>query len=176
MLLDSFNRARFNKVFFRNYKGLLISDMEIWAQEAAVGYWRKQLYADAIMQLEHHHAQGHYVILLSGGVEPTLMPLARLLSVHVIAGAQLETMGTKFTGDLKNGALSGEAKASAVRRLSVELGLDLSTCYAYADSYADQEFLGSVGNPTVVNPDRRLRREAKTNGWPIRKWKDHCPP
>ena len=176
MLLDSLNRARFNKVFFRNYKGFLISDMERWAQEAADGYWRRQLYTDAVVQLEHHRAKGHCIVLMSGGVEPTLVPLARLLSVHVIAGAQLETVGTQFTGELRNGALSGEAKAAAVRSLSVELGLDLSTCYAYADSYADQDFLDSVGNPTAVNPDRRLRKAAKVHGWPVRNWKDHCPP
>ena len=35
------------------------------------------------------------------------------------------------------------------------------------DSITDLPMLAAVGHPTAVNPDRALRREATTAGWPI---------
>ncbi len=40
-------------------------------------------------------------------------------------------------------------------------------CYAYSDSITDLPMLEAVGHPTVVNPDRALRKEAAARGWPV---------
>jgi phosphoserine phosphatase len=32
---------------------------------------------------------------------------------------------------------------------------------------SDLPLLTAAGRPVAVNPDRRLRREANTNGWPV---------
>ena len=150
-----------------------MADMESWAKDTGEEFWREKLFAEAVARLEHHRSQGHHLILMSGGVEPALRPLARLLSVELLACARLETEGALFTGKLVEGPMSGEAKAQAVQRIGANLGLDLQQCYAYADSYSDREFLEVVGYPTAVNPDRRLRRLARARGWPIRRWKSH---
>ncbi len=39
-------------------------------------------------------------------------------------------------------------------------GYALEHCYAYSDSITDLPMLEAVGHPTVVNPDRALRKEA----------------
>ena len=46
-------------------------------------------------------------------------------------------------------------------------GLDLAQCYAYSDSASDLPMLQAVGHPVAVNPDARLARHARANGWPI---------
>ena len=46
-------------------------------------------------------------------------------------------------------------------------GYRLADCRAYSDSITDLPLLEAVGHPTVVNPDRALRREAVQRGWPI---------
>ena len=46
-------------------------------------------------------------------------------------------------------------------------GLDLSQCYAYSDSASDLPMLRAVGHPVAVNPDGKLERHARANGWPI---------
>ena len=46
-------------------------------------------------------------------------------------------------------------------------GLDLGQCYAYSDSASDLPMLQAVGHPVAVNPDARLARHARSNGWPI---------
>jgi phosphoserine phosphatase len=55
-----------------------------------------------------------------------------------------------------------------VARLWVELGTaDLSGATAYSDSVSDMPLLTAAGRPVAVNPDRRLRRQARSNGWPV---------
>ena len=41
----------------------------------------------------------------------------------------------------------------------------------YTDSYTDLPMLERVGNRVVVNPDPRLRRTARTRGWPVEDWR-----
>ena len=64
-------------------------------------------------------------------------------------------------------ALHHHAKARAVRELAAEKGFDLAECTAYSDSASDLPFLGLVGHPVAVNPDRELRRVAADRGWPV---------
>ena len=168
--LDSLDRARFNEAFFRNYRGVETRELESWANGAAQNFWKRRLFPAALERLEHHRAQGHRIILASGGVEPTLRPLAQLVSAEALVCARLEQRGSYYTGRLVAGPTSGLAKAEAVRKLADELGLDLTQCYAYADSFSDRDFLACVGHPTAVNADRRLRRLARERGWPVLEW------
>jgi phosphoserine phosphatase len=61
----------------------------------------------------------------------------------------------------------GQGKVEAIRALAEREGYALEHCYAYSDSVTDIPMLEEVGHPTVVNPDRALRREALTRGWPV---------
>jgi phosphoserine phosphatase len=91
--------------------------------------------------------------------------------VDALIAAQPEVEDTRLTGRLIDGPLSGKRKADAMHQAGDSLGIDLEQSYAYADSYADREFLECVGHPVAVNPDRRLRRVAQRRGWSIRNWR-----
>ena len=169
-LLDNINRDRFCEVFYRKYAQVAEADLERWAAGSAERYWSPRLFPSAIQQLEEHRALGHRIILISGGIEPMVKPLAEVLRVDAIVGAKPEVEGRQLTGRLVNGALNGIKKAEAARHISALLGVDLKSSYAYGDSYADTELLECVGNPVAVNPDRRLRKLARSRGWPIHKW------
>ncbi len=52
-------------------------------------------------------------------------------------------------------------------QLAAREGYALEHCYAYSDSVTDLPMLEAVGHPTVVNPDRALRKEAAARGWPV---------
>ncbi len=60
----------------------------------------------------------------------------------------------------------GQAKADHVSTLSAERGYRLGECFAYSDSLTDLPLLELVGYPYVVNPDRALRRVARSRAWP----------
>jgi hypothetical protein len=61
----------------------------------------------------------------------------------------------------------GEGKVEAIQELAAREGYSLEHCYAYSDSITDLPMLEAVGHPTVVNPDRALRKEAVGRDWPI---------
>ena len=64
----------------------------------------------------------------------------------------------------------GSNKAARVREWAEAHGVSLSSCAFYSDSFADRTLLSEVGFPVCVNPDRRLRKLAALNGWPIQDW------
>ena len=169
-VLDTFSRERFNEVFYHSYAAVRLSDLETWAAEAGRQFWDRRLFPGALRQLDDHRAQGHRIVLVSGGLEPVLRPLAQMLTPDALVAAQPELQDSRLTGRLINGPLSGNKKAQAAREAGDALGVDMERSYAYADSYSDRELLESVGHPVAVNPDRRLRRLARRLGWPIHVW------
>ena len=171
-LLDSLNRNLFCTVFYRKYAGVDRAALEAWAERDVARYWRDRLYPQALRKLEEHRERGHRIGIVSGSLEPVLVPLAETLGTDILLATETEMDGGRMTGRLVDGPLNGERKATALRRLSDSMGIDLERCYAYGDSYADKQFLESVGNPVAVNPDRRLRKIAETRGWPIRHWRE----
>src|SRR5262249_55811890 len=88
-----------------------------------------------------------------------------------VRATRLEESSGRLTGRIVGEAMLGEAKARAIRAMAQETQLDLSQCYAYGDSDKDETMLACVGNPTVVNPSRKLARIAKKNEWPTLYWK-----
>ena len=72
----------------------------------------------------------------------------------------------RYVGRLAGTVLQGEAKARAVEAHAAAAGIDLGASVAYTDSINDMPLLELVGRAEVVNPDRRLRREARRRGWP----------
>jgi hypothetical protein len=61
----------------------------------------------------------------------------------------------------------GPEKAVRVRELAESRGVDLARSYAFSDSVNDLPLLELVGNPVAMNPDRRLRAEARRRGWQV---------
>ena len=72
----------------------------------------------------------------------------------------------KYTGEVAFYCY-GEGKVQAIRELAAREGYPLEHCYAYSDSITDLPMLEAVGHPSVVNPDRGLRKEAIERGWPV---------
>ncbi|PZC46672.1 MAG: Phosphoserine phosphatase [Chloroflexi bacterium] len=173
--LDTRSRTRFLQTFLRNYTGTSAGALQTWAEAAVHGYWNRKLFAAARASIQDHRDQGHYVVILSGGLRDTLEPIAKHLGVdHLLATRMASTYG-RYSGRLINMPLSDSAKAHASRALAEELGLDLSASYAYADSFSDRALLESVGHPVAVNPDRQLEALASDRRWPVQAWKHEAP-
>jgi len=170
-ILDTFSRERFCQVFYRSYAEVSVSGLDAWAAEAGREFWNPRLFPDALRQIDDHRAKGHRIVLVSGGIEPVLKPLAEMLAPDVLVAARPEVVDSRLTGRLVDGPLSGEKKAIAAREIAETLGVDMQRSYAYADSYADRQILECVGNPVAVNPDRRLRKMAQSRGWQTRSWR-----
>jgi hypothetical protein len=72
-----------------------------------------------------------------------------------------------YTGELDGPFCYGPGKVEAMLEIARWEGLDLGQCYAYSDSHSDLPMLSAVGHPVAVNPDGKLERHARVNGWPV---------
>jgi HAD superfamily hydrolase (TIGR01490 family) len=124
------------------------------------------VYAEALELIQTHHAAGRTVVIVSSSGSEVVTPIARMLGAdESIATTMVEEDG-KYTGQIEFYAY-GPHKAEAITALAEQRGWDLAHCFAYSDSITDLPMLSAVGHPTAVNPDRGLRKEATTRGWPV---------
>ncbi len=119
----------------------------------------------ARLLLEHHRAAGDFCVLLSASPQELIEALGASLGVHRAVGTKAAIEHGRLTGGLEGPLCYGEGKLA---RLREALGpVDLGHAWAYADSASDLPLLRACGHPVAVNPDRRLRREARARRWPI---------
>jgi phosphoserine phosphatase len=97
--------------------------------------------------------------------------VARRLGLTGALGTVSEIENGIYTGRLVGEPLHGPAKAEAVRALAGAENLDLSLCAAYSDSANDIPILSLVGHPYAINPDSRLRKHARAEGWRLRDYR-----
>ena len=130
-------------------------------------------FPDALAEMAAHRDAGRRLVLVSGGLDVVLAPLARALGAELLA-QRLVTEGDRVTGRHLSYAVLGEPlapmnqserKAAALRRHAEATGLDLAASFGYGDSVNDVAMLEAVGTAIAVNPDRGLTRIADERGW-----------
>lgn len=124
------------------------------------------VYAEATDLIAEHHASGDEVVVLSASGTEVVEPIAAMIGADSAVATRMGIADGRYTGQVEYYCY-GEEKAEAARRIAKERGYDLADCRAYSDSITDLPLLEVVGHPTVVNPDRALRREAIRRGWPV---------
>jgi HAD superfamily hydrolase (TIGR01490 family) len=124
------------------------------------------VYAEATELISEHRANGDEVVVLSASGLEVVEPIALLVGADCCQATRMRVENGRYTGDIEYYCY-GEAKAAAARDIAAERGYRLADCRAYSDSITDLPLLEAVGHPTVVNPDRSLRRLAAERGWPV---------
>lgn len=133
------------------------------------------VYAEAQELLAEHRALGHDLVIVSASGEELVAPIARMLGVDHYAGTRMNRdENGRYGGEIEF-YCQGPGKAEAIRGFADRYGYDLDASYAYSDSSTDLPMLELVGHPTVINPDRALRREALERGWPILTFSNPTP-
>ena len=120
--------------------------------------------------VRHHQDQGHVVALLSGSSPYGALPLGKALEIEHVLCTQLEVADGQFTGRVTPPICYGAGKVHWARDFAARHDVDLERSYFYTDSHTDLPMLLAVGEPRVVNPDRRLAREAAKRGWAIQRF------
>ena len=124
------------------------------------------VFAEAADLIAAHKLCGRDVVVVSASGEEIVAPIARALGATHAMATRMVVEDGKYTGEVAFYCY-GEGKAQAIRELAAREGYPLEHCYAYSDSITDLPMLEAVGHPSVVNPDRGLRREATDRGWPV---------
>ncbi|MSQ11586.1 MAG: HAD-IB family hydrolase [Dehalococcoidia bacterium] len=174
LLLDLYDRRLFNTRFSRNYRGIRLDDVKAWQQGAGERFWRRSLFTDAVTRIKAHKAQGHLVVIVSGGLSLMLEPLAGYLEADALYAAHMDTADGLLTGLLTGVIPVHKGKVASLQAAAVELHIALDQSHAYADHSSDRPFLEAAGHPVVVNASRGLRRLAQHRNWPTLRWRTHA--
>lgn len=150
-------------------EGLSVDLMREIASEAWDPALKPLVYREALDLASFHTARGEPVFIASAALQEVVEEVSNRLGFAGAIGSRAESRDGVYTGRLEC-RLYGQAKADALVDLAATEGLDLSTSTAYSDSHSDVPFLGAVGHPVAVNPDRELRRTAEERGWRVERF------
>ncbi len=132
------------------------------------------VFAEAAELIADHKLCGRDVVVVSASGEEIVAPIARAVGATHAMATRMVVEDGRYTGEVEFYCF-GEGKAAAIRELAAHEGYALEHCYAYSDSITDLAMLETVGHPTVVNPDRGLRKEAAARGWPVQTFSRPVP-
>ncbi|VBA33216.1 putative phosphatase [Mycobacterium pseudokansasii] len=124
------------------------------------------VFAEAADLIAAHKLCGRAVVVVSASGEEIVAPIARALGATHAMATRMVVQDGKYTGEVAFYCY-GEGKVQAIRELASREGYPLEHCYAYSDSITDLPMLEAVGHPSVVNPDRGLRKLAIERGWQV---------
>jgi HAD superfamily hydrolase (TIGR01490 family) len=152
-------------------KGHRVEELMSIGEEIYDEYMAGKIWPGTRALAQAHLDAGQRVWLVTAAPVETATIIARRLGLTGALGTVAESVGGVYTGRLVGEPLHGPAKAEAVRALACAEDLDLSRCAAYSDSANDIPILSLVGHPYAINPDSRLRKHARAQGWRLRDYR-----
>jgi HAD superfamily hydrolase (TIGR01490 family) len=164
---DKLSRKYFNEVFYKLYKGQSEDRLVVLAEEMFEDKIKPTIYPGTKDLIEESRRAGCRQVMVSGGLDFVMKPLADHLGFDDVIANRLEFVDGYATGGLQKPFVGGANKAVIIREYAKKHDLDLTQCWAYSDSYSDMTMLAVVGHPTAVNPDWRLRAIARSYDWPV---------
>ena len=167
LIADKLSRKIFNQLFYGYYAGEPEDRLIVLAEELFEDTIKPSIYPRARDLIDESRRAGCRQVLVSGGLDFTVRPLARYLGVDDFIANTLEFENGYATGHLGKPFVAGATKAVIMRDYAAKHDIDLTHSYAYSDSYSDYPMLAVVGHPTAVNPDWRLRATARSYDWPV---------
>lgn len=168
LTLDKISRTRFVRKIYQEYKGVNVAEFLRWNKRSFPKLTQKKIRKGALEAVKMHKKAGNRIILVSGGVEERIAPLAQFLEVDDFLATKLVQQEGHYTGEIQGNPLVDEEKVGRVKQYAMQEGIDLSLSWAYADSRSDIPFLELVGNPVAVS--KELAGVAQSRHWRIEIW------
>ena len=136
----------------------------------------RQLYrAGARQALDQHRSRGDACVLLTASSLYLSELVSNELRLDGVLCNRFQVREGLHTGEVEGELCFGTGKLRYAEAYAQRSGVSLAACTFYTDSYSDLPVLERVGTPVLVNPDRRLRREARARGWKVVEWGGPAP-
>ncbi len=153
-------------VFMKNIKGVDYKEFAEISKKVAEANQNKvyRYTRDLIKKLKR---RGYFLLAISQSPKGILDEFCKHLGFNKIYGRFYE-LGPldRFTGEIAHLNLIGN-KANIVKRAVAKENLTLKNSYAVGDTEGDISMLELVDNPICFNPNAKLYRYAKLNGWKV---------
>jgi HAD superfamily hydrolase (TIGR01490 family) len=148
-------------------KGLRESEIKLLCEEIYHTGIKQTIRPEILDSFEMHRSKGAAVVLLSSATEPICEPVAHHLELDALICTHLETLDGAFTGRTRGKLVYGAEKKHRMLTFCHEHESDAAKAWYYGDSHTDRHVMEAVGNPVAVSPDRRLKKIAIRQNWPI---------
>lgn len=133
-----------------------------------------RLYRGAREKILEHKSSGHRTVIATAAGEYVAERVRAQLGADDVIATPIPIDGERVTGESDGPTAFKEQKLEMAVDYCAERGIKLDDCYFYSDSSSDLPLLEAVGNPVAVNPQRKLKRIAKSRGWPVLRFKEHA--
>jgi len=153
-----------------DYRGVATKDLERRTADFYADVVKETIRPDACSAIEHHRTLGHRCVILTTSSQFLARLVAAELKFDGYLCTTLESLDGVLTGAPKGLLCYGDGKRSYLEADLARCGQDRRNAYFYTDSYSDLPAVEAVGYPRIVTPDRRLRKRAQEQGWPILDW------
>ncbi|MFK8049483.1 MAG: HAD-IB family hydrolase [Halioglobus sp.] len=135
---------------------------------------QKKLYAEAQELVDTHRQLGHQLVIVSSATRYQIEPVAEALGIEDILCTELEVNEGKLTGVIKGEACWAEGKFNAADTWCKSHKIKLGNAWFYTDALEDLPLLEAVGHPVAVNPSKDLELHARSQDWPICKFRSRA--
>jgi len=126
----------------------------------------------AFALMRQYQARGDLLVLSTATSRFLVEETAQVLGFEHLLATELESDAEgRFTGKTQDVLNMREGKVTRLKSWLAEHGWAAAPTLAkssfHSDSINDLPLLLAVGQPVVVDPDKRLEAEASTRGWPV---------
>jgi HAD superfamily hydrolase (TIGR01490 family) len=149
-----------------NLRGVPVRELQRLGPDILTGLLPK-VYPQMLRLAWEHQDAGRRIYIGTAASQEIAELLADVLLFDGAIGARYESAEGVYTGRPGGPFTYRDGKAEAIRELAAAEGIALAASWAYSDSESDLPMLRAVGHPVAVNPDVRLARVAREEGWEV---------
>src|SRR5207237_293883 len=118
-------------------RGLRVEELRRWHREAFAATLGTRIFPAARECVREHRRRGHRLVLITGGLDVVMQPLADFLGADDLIAMRLEEHAGVCTGRLCGPPVAGAQKAQLLRGYAQMHGVALAASFAYGDSVSD---------------------------------------
>ena len=144
-----------------------MSELEQYRAEFVASIVEPFIRPAALELLAMHRSQGDFPMVITSTNEFVARPIVDRIGIRTLIAPVPEVRDNRFTGNISGVPSFGEGKVTRLDEWLQETGETMTGSYFYTDSHNDLPLLRRVDNPVAVDPDDRLKQEARANHWPI---------
>ncbi|MDO6443900.1 HAD family phosphatase [Marinobacter sp. 2_MG-2023] len=122
--------------------------------------------------LESHRERDHTLMIITATNRFVTEPIAELLGIEHLIATEPEMINGCYTGEIAGVPSFQEGKVNRLNDWLAAHGESLEGAWFYSDSHNDLPLLEKVANPVAVDPDPRLEKYARSQGWSVMTLRD----
>ncbi|WP_417516629.1 HAD family hydrolase [Marinobacter sp.] len=117
--------------------------------------------------LESHRKRNHTLMIITATNRFVTEPIAELLGIEHLIATEPEMINSRYTGEIAGIPSFQEGKVARLNDWLAAHGESLEGAWFYSDSHNDLPLLEKVANPIAVDPDPKLEKYARSQGWSV---------